>query len=177
MPFKKYLILCALIALASLAMPVLAQTAASAKTGNFVQEVSIGNLFEILSSELAAKKAITPEVKGFAQMMIIDHARIADSLQETLNAARSDLLPADKLNMKYQQTLNQLRSAFSPAFDSLYIQAQIDTHNQIVSLFQDYAKNGDDLPLRKFASDTLPVLELHQIKARSLSPAKTLAGQ
>lgn len=177
MRFKKYLILCALTALASFAIPAFAQTANSARTGNFVQEASIGNLFEILSSQLAVKKAITPEIKGFAQMMVVDHTGITDTLQATLDASHSNLVPADKLNMKRQEMLNQLTSAFAPKFDGLYIQAQIDSHAESIALFQDYAKNGDDPQLRKFATDTIPILELHQLKARSLSPAKTIAGQ
>lgn len=147
--------------------PVMAQTetavtAPSAKTREFVQKASAGNQFEIESSQLALKRATQPEVKGFAEMMVADHAKAGDDLEETIAAAKINLTPSKKLDKKHQKMLDTLKSSSAANFDNAYIKTQTDVHDEAIDLFREYIASGDNSDIREFATDTLPTLEKHQ---------------
>jgi putative membrane protein len=139
---------------------------ASARTGpmsaqTFVRDASVGNQFEIMSSQLALKKTQNDDVKQFAQHMIDDHSRVRDQLKALASSARGMPQPSAKLDAKHQKLLDALKSAKSD-FDKRYIDTQVDAHNEAVTLFDNYSKNGDNDVLKKFATDTLPTLKEHQ---------------
>ncbi|MBS0270659.1 MAG: DUF4142 domain-containing protein, partial [Proteobacteria bacterium] len=62
---------------AGFAFPALAADIPS-QTKDFVNNASVGNKFEIDTSQLALKYAKSPEVKNFAQQMITDHTKAGD---------------------------------------------------------------------------------------------------
>jgi len=70
------------------------------------------------------------------------------------------LEPAAVLDPQHQKLIDQLNS--SGDIDKDYVNMQVDAHNSAVSLFTDYSKNGTNESLKKFASDTLPILQEHQ---------------
>ena len=133
-----------------------------------MRQASIVNQFAIVSSQLAVKQATMPEVKDFARVMIAVHTKVADTLKSTLASSDLGISPTKKLDEKHEKALDGLKSASSENFDSLYIQAESDTHDEAVSLFKGYAKNGDNAALIKFASDTLPTFEQHQERINNL---------
>jgi putative membrane protein len=45
-----------------------------------------------------------------------------------------------------------------PQFDRAFMQDQIKNHQEAIQLFQAEAQTGQDPRLRKYASDTLPML-------------------
>ncbi len=169
MNFAARTVILSFIVATSFCLQAFAQEAPSAVTKDFIQKASIGNQFEIVSSQLAVKRATMPEVKDFALMMIADHTKIGDALKQTLADRKLGLLPAKNLDTGHQKTLDGLKSASAASFDGLYILAQTDAHDNAVSLFKNYAQNGDNDDLKKFAADTLPKLEQHQEKIQSLN--------
>jgi putative membrane protein len=48
---------------------------------------------------------------------------------------------------------------------------QVAGHKDAVSLFGDYAKNGDDPALKIWAKKTLPKLKMHLAKATAIDSA------
>ncbi len=127
----------------------------------FVRQASIVNRFEIESSELALKKAKTEEVKSFAQQMVNDHTKTGEKLKQVLSFSRSDIKPEQTLDTRHKMLMDKLQSASGESFDRQYIALQTDAHEEAVSLFSDYAQNGDNKPLKDFAAETLPALEQH----------------
>lgn len=159
------------VALTVLMCPALQAHAAevSQQTTDFVKNASVGNLFEIESSKLALQKTSATDVKDFAQKMVTDHTQIGDQMKKAVNASGTDLTPATTLDADHQQTLNSLKAAPAANFDNLYVEAQLKAHDDAVTLFSDYAQNGDETNLKKFASDTLPTLKKHQQMVNDLS--------
>jgi putative membrane protein len=138
-------------------------SAEAASTKDFVHNAAIGSEFEIESSKLALEKSSNSDVKQFAQMMIDDHTKAADKLKDTLKSEGKDTAMADGvLDDKHQKMLDKLQSADADDFDGKYIAAQTSAHKEAISLFDDYAKNGDDKNVKNFAKKTLPTLEMHK---------------
>jgi putative membrane protein len=169
MNFKPLAAASALMAMVYLASPVPAHADASMQTTDFVRKASQGNMFEIESSKIALKKSSAKDVKDFAQAMVTDHTQIGDQFKKTLAASNTGLTPATQLASEDQKTLDILKAAPAPTFDNQYVQAQSKAHDGAVSLFSDYAENGDNTDLKTFAADTLPTLKKHQDMVHTLS--------
>lgn len=140
-----------------------ANAEATQATQNFVKNAAIGSQFEILSSRMALEKSQNPTVKQFAQKMIEDHTKADSQLKTTLPSSSAGLasMPST-LDSKHQQVLDRLKAVSGSTFDQEYLKAQMDAHQHAVTIFQDYATNGDDPVLKNFSTQTLPVLKQHQ---------------
>lgn len=141
--------------------------AGSAK--NFVRNASIGNQFEILSSQMALQKSGDDDVKQFAQRMIDDHSEAGKNLETAVSSVQGNVgEPQEQLDAKHQKMLDKLSTLDGAAFDKEYIGDQTKAHNEAVSLFRNYAKNGKDDALKNFATETLPTLEDHHRTIKDL---------
>lgn len=136
----------------------------------FVTKASIANMFEIESSKLANSKSQNDSVLSFADRMVDDHSKTGDKLKGVLKSSGAGLKPAAKLDSKHQKMMSKLRGLSGAAFDRQYIKMQTDAHKEAVALFDNYAENGTDEELRKFASETLPTLQDHFDHVRKLNP-------
>jgi len=150
-------------------MPIMAQAKNAPSTWEFVQKASQANQFEIDSSKLALQKTSAQNVKDFAQMMVTDHMQIGDSMKEALASSGTDFKPAKDLSPEDKKTMDALTAAPASNFDNLYVQAQTQAHDEAVKMFTNYADNGDNDSMKRFASDALPILKKHQDEAHSLS--------
>jgi putative membrane protein len=136
-------------------------------TETFVTKVPSSNQFEIESSKLALQKASDDQVKQFAQMMIDDHTKAGEKFMEVVKTA-GFTPPGTALEERHQQMLETL-SGQDQNFDQAYIQAQLQAHNEAVSLFSAYAESGDNEPLKSFATETLPTLKQHLAEVEQLA--------
>lgn len=169
-------------AVALIATPLIAQTGkdapkdnkeqarpkkgAEAGTQNFVTKAAQGGMFEVESSKLATERAKREEVKSFAQRMIEDHGKASKELQAVAGKAGANV--PDRLDERHQSRVEKLKSASGDQFDNAYVDAQVEAHKEAVSLFDSYARSGDDAELRAFAARTLPVLKGHDAHVREL---------
>ena len=127
----------------------------------FVTKASIGNQFEIASSKIALQKSQNDSIKSFARQMVDDHGKTGDKLKDVLASSPSHASPADELDDKHKKLLDKLESESGNDFDHDYVSIQTDAHKETISLFEDYSKSGQDMPLKNFAADTLPKLKEH----------------
>ena len=136
-------------------------------TQDFVNEVAISDMFEISSSRLAAQRG-DADTKKFANKMLSDHQKTTAQLTSLLKTANVEVSPPDQLDDKHQKRLDKLNSLQGGDFDKSYGQDQIDAHKDAVSLFQRYAKGGDNPALKDWAGKTLPTLSEHLKQAENL---------
>jgi predicted outer membrane protein len=127
---------------------------------DFVNRATISNMFEIQSSQLAQQKAQNDRVRQFAQSMVQDHTAAGDKLKSATQGIQGVTVPTS-LDQPRQQMVQTLQSASGPGFDRDYIQMQVTAHRDAVSLFDQYAQNGDNQQLKQFAQQTLPALREH----------------
>ncbi len=149
----------------------------------FRAKASASDAFEVLSSKIALTHATNADLKAFAQMMIDDHTKSTDKLvalggisKASLEAkmkpgadgkfAGNDLIDAD-----HAGELNSLGSKSNDDFNRTYIDDQVKGHEAMVSLLEDYAKNGDNAKLKDFAASILPTVRMHLAKAQGLQKA------
>ncbi|MBN9246649.1 MAG: DUF4142 domain-containing protein, partial [Hyphomicrobium sp.] len=126
---------------AGFTFPVLAADVPS-QTKDFVNNASVGNKFEIDTSQLALKYAKSPDVKNFAQQMITDHTKAGEELKSALTEAKIEP-PADRLDVTHEAKYAKLRLFTTESgFDSAYANEQLKAHEDAVAKFQDYASTG-----------------------------------
>lgn len=137
---------------------------ASISTDSFIQSATIGNQFEISSSRLALQKSQNEDIKPFAQQMVNDHTQAANDMKTVIasEGATQPSQPTIALDHEHQKMVDKLNKLSSVEFDKQYVKMQVKAHNDAVSLFRDYAKNGDNASLKSFAAQTLPTLKEHQ---------------
>lgn len=144
---------------AAMAIAMFTLTALAAdKAQTFVDKAAVGGMFEVESSELALRTSKDPDVKKFADMMVSDHGKANREL-EALAKEQGLTVPA-KLDAEHAAKLERLQQA-GAQFDAPYIEAQLEGHQATVKMFEDYASEGDNDALQRFAVATLPTLRMH----------------
>lgn len=140
---------------------------ASPTTADFVQEAVIGDMFEIRSSQLAVDKG-DAATKVFAARMVADHQKTSAELGAMLAAGTVNAVVPTALDPAHQKMLDRLRSLSGSDFSKQYRADQLSAHKDAVSLFQRYAKGGNNQSLRSWTAQTEPALEHHLSMAQEL---------
>jgi putative membrane protein len=142
-------------------------------TADFVKEVAISDMFEIESSKLAEQKGNAQE-KSFAQQMITDHTKTSTELKQLVSSGKvKEELPS-ALDSSHQSKLDKLKDASGRDFSSDFDSDQVSAHKDAVSLFERYAKSGDNADLKDWAGKTLPTLQHHLDMAQELGKAPSV---
>jgi putative membrane protein len=133
-------------------------------TADFVSEAAMSDMFEIQASQLAQQK--DPNAADFAAQMVTDHEKTSTDLKGLVQSANVQL-PTD-MSPAQHKMLDKLNSLDGKPFAKQYRSDQISAHKTAVSLFQRYAKSGDDSAMKIWAQQTLPTLKHHLQMAKGL---------
>jgi putative membrane protein len=136
-------------------------------TADFVKEVAISDMFEIDSSKLAQDKGNAPE-KTFASQMVDDHTKTSTELKTLVSSGKVKTELPTALDSSHQSKLDKLKGESGKDFSSDFDSMQVSTHKDAVSLFERYAKGGDNSDLKDWAGKTLPTLKHHLEMAENL---------
>jgi putative membrane protein len=169
---KKLVVLvgaCSLLAAPALAQQSATSAAARAapSTADFVRKVGTSDMFEIRSSQLAARKG-DADSKPFARKMVRDHSKTSAELKRLINSGKVQATLPRSLDPKHRSKLSQLRGLSGTDFDRVYDRAQLEAHREAVALFSSYARSGGNSELRRWSRQTLPHLEQHLAMAKNL---------
>jgi len=138
-------------------------------TQEFVRNATFGNMFEIESSKLALQRSKDKEVQAFAKQMIADHTKAGNEMKIAVKKAKIDpTIAPTEMDDKHVDIITDLKKSSAADFDEDYIDAQEDAHEETVSLFEKYAKDGDNDALKAFAAKTLPTLKAHKVHVERL---------
>lgn len=140
----------------------------------FAMKAAQGGMAEVKMGQLAADKASNPDVKAFGQQMIDDHTKANNNLK-SIAQGENMTLPSD-LNAKDQATYDKLSKLSGPEFDKMYVKDMVKDHEEDVKEFQKEAKSGKDPQMKNFASTTLPVLQGHLSKIKSIQMSMASKG-
>lgn len=153
---------------------------ATPNAADFRHQAMQSDAFEIASSKIALGQSENSKVKAFAKLMIHDHTLTTEHLLVGSGMTKADvdqkIAPGpdgkhkanDLIDQSHADTLDKLGSEKGKDFDSDYMGGQVSGHKDAVSLFEDYAKNGDDRSLKHWARKTLPTLKMHLVKAEAI---------
>jgi putative membrane protein len=136
-------------------------------TDTFVSAATAAEQFNVAASRLAVAKAGNEDVRLFAEQILRAQEYLGDKLKE---AARESgrKVPMAALAELQERRLKQLQGLSGPEFDRLFIEEQLKSNKDAVALFEHFTKNGDNGPLKRFASTVLPELETRLSHVRGL---------
>lgn len=134
----------------------------------FAREVALSDMYEVTAGRLALEKSQNARTREFAQMMIDDHTRNSQALQEAAiqlqdAAATGNLdysMPAS-LDPARQSQLDILQRLDGQDFDREYMNQQMEAHRKTLDLLKAYAGNGDVAELRQYAQGAIPTIQKH----------------
>lgn len=139
----------------------------SSSTDDFVREAAIGDMFETVSSELAAIRGDVP-IRAFAARMNEAHQKSSAELTLLVRRHAGGTTIPPTMDGSRQAMLARLRGLMGDEFNRQYREDQLTAHRDAISLFQRYAENGDNPQLRAWARNLLPVLREHLRMAEAL---------
>jgi putative membrane protein len=142
----------------------------SPTTADFVKEVAMSDMTEIAAAKVGKERGNAQE-KTFASQMITDHTKTSDELKAMASAGAKVAIPS-ALDSSSQSKVDKLKDAKPDDFSSDFDPMQVSAHKDAVSLFERYAKGGEDPKLKDWAGKTLPALQHHLEMAQNLGKTK-----
>jgi putative membrane protein len=136
------------------------------KTEDFIKEAAMSDMLEIEAAKIAQQKGNAVE-KKFAEKMVTDHTKTSTELKGLVSGEMKSAIPAS-LDDASQKKLDKLRDAKPEDFAGQYDPMQVSAHKDAVSLFDRYAKGGNDPKLKDWAGQTLPALQHHLEMAQEI---------
>jgi putative membrane protein len=140
----------------------------ASKTQDFVTIAGQSDMLEIESSKLALQKSDSAKTKTFAQKMIDDHTATSTELKGLVSSGKVRADAPSALDKAHQAKLDKLAKLQGKDFTKQYDDMQLSAYKDAVSLFDRYAKDGDNADLQAFAGKTLPHLQEHLKMAEDL---------
>lgn len=137
------------------------------KTEDFIKEAAMSDMLEIDAAKIAQQKG-DPDEKKFAEQMIADHSKTSSELKGLVPSDMTSAVPTT-LDDSSQKKLDKLNDAKANDFASQYDPMQVSAHEDAVSLFERYAKGGDNAKLKDWAGKTLPALQHHLQMAEQMN--------
>lgn len=152
---------------------------ASATTSaeGFVENATIGNLYELEAARIALQRTGSEEIRVFAQKMLLDHTTAKHQLGAALemNETSGVTPPPESLDTRREAMIKHLADAPEDAFDKTYVDQQVLAHEETVTLMRTYAQDGDNPQLRSVALGALPVFERHLNHAKMVKAQRHTA--
>ena len=125
----------------------------------FATSAANAGLAEVALGQLASEKATNAKVKAFGAMMVTDHTKANNELIEI--AKKKNISLPTEPDAEHQQKKTDLAAKTGADFDKAYVDAMVDGHKKVASMFEDAAKNCKDADLKAFAEKTLPTIKSH----------------
>ena len=148
-------------------------TSSSASTSNdansdqhFITDAAKGNRKEVQLGQMMVSKASDPNVKKFAQMMVDDHTKALNELQQIAqnkNITLPDGMPDDAKDLQ-----DKIKSESGKQLDKDYMDGMVQDHQKDVQEFQDASKSAQDKDVKQWAGKMVPKLQQHLKKAQQV---------
>jgi putative membrane protein len=143
---------------------------------NVAASASSSNMDEIQTSQLALQRTQNAQVREFAQMMVTEHTRFEQQMQQMLQAR--GMAPVDNawsgtLKRHLPPTLEMLRSMNGAQFDLTYMVHQVGAHELTLhALDTTLIPNTTDPAMRTMLRDQVrPAVAAHLVRAQQLVAA------
>jgi putative membrane protein len=162
------------IALVAAGISLAAEKEKSAGKSNadamFIKKAANGGMTEVELGKIAAKNGQKDEVKSFGERMVKDHGKANDDLKSVASKMNVEL--PDKVNAKHQATIDKFSKMSGESFDAAYAKAMVKDHQKDIAEFEEAQGKVKNEDLKKFISDTIPMMKEHLEMAEKLPGAK-----
>jgi len=130
------------------------------RDAEFLVTAASRGMLDLEMSQIAQRKAASPDVKYLAQNIAREHTTMQADLK-TLASQKSIVLPASLGADQAEQT-GALTALNGSAFDSKYLKLLTDSHKSSISDFDDMSDDAYDGDIRAFAAKYLDALKTHR---------------
>jgi putative membrane protein len=137
----------------------------------FVRTAAIGGMAEVESGKLAEQKGQSDAIKEFGRLMIEDHGKANERLVGLAN--EDGIAVPHELDAEHKSMRARLESLSGAEFDLAYIQGQVVEHQKAVQLLEYEIGSGQDIELKSFAAEILPLVLQHLRTAQDLQAELT----
>jgi len=146
--------------------PIALTPTVSAKDVEFASAITNNALNKVNTGKMALEKSTNNRVKNFAAMLVKDHTKLGDELNQvakdkkiTLPAlsGMAEMRQADRLAMKQGND-----------FDKAFLDAMIQDEKKALDICENGSKICKDASLKAFAVKTLSVLKIHLDSAQAV---------
>ena len=155
------------LAILVLVSPFAAFGANSNPDSAFYKHAAEGGIAEVELGSLAQQKSTNASVKDYGSMMVKDHSGANEKLK-SIAASKNISLPTSP-SVGQMATKAKLEVLSGETFDKSYIKGMIKDHEEDIALFKKEAASGKDPDAKAFATATLPTLETHLKKIKSIA--------
>lgn len=135
----------------------------------FLMGAAAGNMAEVALGKIASEHCQSDRCKAFARRMMTDHSRNLEQLKAL--AKSLDVVLPKEPSSEFTSLASQLAKAKGKTFDELYLDAMVEDHTHDVGEFTDESKKAENPKVKRYASETLPVLKEHLEMAKDARAA------
>jgi putative membrane protein len=147
-----------------------AGTGKSSTDAKFIKKAARGGMMEVELGKIAAKNGQKEDVKSFGERMVKDHGKANDDLKGV--AEKLNVNVPDKVNAKHQATIDKFSKMSGESFDAAYVKEMVKDHKKDIAEFEKAESEVKNEDLKKFISDTIPVMKEHLEMAQKMEGAK-----
>jgi putative membrane protein len=133
----------------------------------FAMKAAQANMAEVELGKLALQKAMSDDVKKFAQMMVDDHSKALDELKGV--AGTKNITLPTVIDAEHKKLSDRLSKLSGAGFDREYMAAMVDGHRKVAADLRKESKSGTDTDLKSWAGKTLPTVEGHLKQAETVN--------
>jgi len=130
------------------------------------------NTFAVRAAQLALERSQEQAVRDPSSMLIAEHADWMTALSLAAQTDQLPTAPVEGLDGRQSGMMGKLEASTEAEFDRLFLTMQRTAHQEAIGLFKGFAENGSGR-LRAFASERLPILEVHLEEIDGLMPTET----
>lgn len=125
----------------------------------FVKKAAQGNLMEVMMGDSALTKAVSQQVKSFANLMIKDHNAAFQNLASAAQSMGIKLPSSPGTN--YSSLIDALSKLTGTAFDKAYMSLMVKAHQLDLAAYQAALQHIPAGPLKNYVASTIPIIQKH----------------
>lgn len=142
-------------------------TSTTISTPEFVTKAVLSNMLDDRAARLAEQRGDSTE-QNFARQVLLDHTKATNALKTMLSTGKVIADIPTVFDCEHQQKLTELQTLWGQSFDDAYSRGLLQSDQNEMGLFEQYAQNGDNATLRQWATKMLPELKSHLVYAEML---------
>jgi len=120
---------------------------------------------EVQLGKIAQTKAGDGKVKEFGKRMEQDHGKANEQLMKL--AADKGMQLTSELDKRHKAKVDKLSKHSGAEFDKNYMDEMVADHKADIKKFEQQSEKAKDADLKRFATETLPILKEHLRLAES----------
>ena len=132
----------------------------------FLKAYTEWTLFSMAAAEMAADRAVNPDVRTFAEELSADHREMYESMEQMAEENRLPL--PNNISLELSEQLEELRETDPAAFDKMYLAYVIRYHEAVAEEAEALIANSEIEPVYDFGRRIEAQQFVHLNRARRL---------